>query len=139
MRLGVAIAPHYTGPYERIEEDNQIKMFPVDADVEDPFIWFSNNRYYMLAKCMNESITGEKGAGFLASSINGVEWNIAENPVAYSRTVELSDGTVKEMPKLERPQVLFEKGTPTHVFFGARNEEDELFNMVRPLLTKSKS
>jgi len=136
LRFGAAKAEHYLGAYERIEGDNQIEITPVDTDVEDPYVWFSDNKYYMLAKAMNEEITGERGAGFLATSRNGIEWEIANPPMAYSRTVELSDGTKKEMPKLERPQVLFENGKPTHVFFATRNEENEIFNMVRPLKTE---
>ncbi|HKK63883.1 MAG TPA: glycoside hydrolase family protein [Bacteroidales bacterium] len=133
MRLGVVKAKHYSGSYERIEDNNQIKLKPIDTSIEDPFIWQSNDTYYMIAKCMNESITGEKGAGFLACSRNGIEWTIAEQPKAYSRTVELSDGSIKEMPKLERPQVFFENGQPTLVFFGARDDEDKFYNLVRPL------
>lgn len=137
MRLGVAKANHYSGVYERIEDNNQIRLTPIDTSIEDPFIWQSNNTYYMIAKCMSDTITGERGAGFLAHSRNGIDWRIAKTPMAYSRTVELSDGTVKEMPKLERPQVYFENGQPTHVFFGARDDEDKFYNLVRPLKTKA--
>lgn len=89
----------------------------------------------MIAKCMNESITGEKGSGFLAHSKNGIKWEISENPLAYSRTVELSDGSKKEMRKLERPQEFFDNGQPSHVFFGAL-DDGKFYNLVRPLKTK---
>jgi hypothetical protein len=133
MRFGVAKADHYLGEYKRIGENNQIVLKPIDTSVEDPYIWFDGSKHFMLAKCMDESITGESGAGFVASSIDGIEWQALENPTAYGKTVELSDGTVVKMPKLERPQVLFENGKPTHVFFACRNSESEIFNMVRPL------
>jgi len=58
---------------------------------------------------------------------------ISDEPKAYSRTITLNDGTTETIKKLERPQVLFENGHPTHFFFACRNEKDEIFNMVRPL------
>jgi predicted GH43/DUF377 family glycosyl hydrolase len=133
MRFGVAKADHYLGDYKRIGENNQIKMKPIDTSVEDPYIWFDGSKYFMLAKCMDKSITGEKGAGFIASSVDGIEWQTPENPTAYGKTVKLSDGTIEKMVKLERPQILLEDGRPTHVFFACRNLEQEIFNMVRPL------
>jgi len=137
LQFGVARADHYLGPYERVGENNRIEFSPIDTDVEDPYIWKDDDQYYMLAKCMNESITGEAQSGFLATSRDGVSWQISNNPLAYSKTVEFSDGAKEEMLKLERPQVLFEDGSPTHVFFACRNLDDEIFNMVRPLKSKS--
>ncbi len=133
MRFGVAKADHYLGVYERIGENNQIEMKPIETSVEDPYIWFDGSKYFMLAKCMNKSITGENGAGFVSSSVDGVKWQTLENPGAYGKTVELSDGTIKKMLKLERPQVLLENGKPTHVFFACIKSESEIFNIVRPL------
>jgi predicted GH43/DUF377 family glycosyl hydrolase len=136
LQFGVARADHYLGPYERVGENNRIEFTPIDTDVEDPYIWNDGDKYYLLAKCMNDQITGEAQSGFLATSEDGISWEIAENPLAYSKTVEFSDGTKEELKKLERPQVLFEKGRPTHVFFASRNSKDEIFNLVRPLKIK---
>lgn len=133
MRFGVAKADHYLGSYKRTGEHNQIIMKPVDTDIEDPYVWYDGSKYFMLAKCMNELITGEKGAGFISYSLDGIEWQVLENPTAYGKTVELSDGSVEKMAKLERPQVLLENGKPTHAFFACRNSESEIFNIVRPL------
>lgn len=136
LQFGVARADHYLGPYNRVGENNRIEFTPIDTDVEDPYIWKDGEKYYLLAKCMNDQITGEAQSGFLATSKDGISWEIAENPLAYSKTVEFSDGTKEELKKLERPQVLFEKGRPTHVFFASRNSKDEIFNLVRPLKIK---
>ncbi|SFB27571.1 glycoside hydrolase family protein [Algoriphagus aquimarinus] len=138
MTFGVATAKHYWGPYERKGEDNQIKLLPISSDVEDPYIWYDGSQYHMLAKCMNAAITGESGAGFYASSEDGVVWTTPENPAAYSRTLTLSNGETVEFPKLERPQVLVQHGHPTHVYFAARNPEGNIFNMVRPLKSEPK-
>ena len=136
LQFGVARADHYTGPYERVAENNRIEFTPIDTDVEDPYIWYDGKKYYLLAKCMNDSITGEAQSGFLATSDDGISWRISDVPLAYSKTVELDDGSIENMKKLERPQVLIQDGQPTHVFFACRNQKDEIFNMVRPLKTE---
>lgn len=133
LQFGVARADHYTGSFERVSDNNRIVFTPIDTDVEDPYIWKDGENYYLLAKCMNDSITGEAQSGFLATSKDGITWRIADEPLAYSKTVELDDGSTETMKKLERPQVLIENGKPTHVFFACRNQKDEIFNMVRPL------
>lgn len=133
MRFGVARADHYLDIFKHIGENNQISIEPIDTNIEDPYVWYDGTKYFMLAKCMDSAITGEKGAGFISLSFNGIDWKIFENPVAYSKTVTLTDGTTEEMLKLERPQVLLENGIPTHVFFACRNSKSEIFNIVRPL------
>lgn len=133
LQFGVARADHYLGQYSRVGENNRINFSPIDTDVEDPYIWNDGDRYYLLAKCMNDEITGESQSGFLATSTDGISWTISDPPRAYSKTIQLDDGTTQTMKKLERPQVLIQNGHPTHVFFACRNENDEIFNMVRPL------
>jgi len=133
LQFGIARADQYLAPYKRVGENNRFEFTPIDTDVEDPYVWKDGEKYYLLAKCMNDKITGEAQSGFLATSEDGISWVIAENPLAYSKTVEFSDGIKEEMKKLERPQVLFENGRPTHVFFASRNSKDEIFNLVRPL------
>jgi len=137
LQFGVARADHYNGPYERVSENNRIAFEPIDTDVEDPYIWYDGNKYYLLAKCMNDDITGEAQSGFVATSTDGISWKIADEPKAYSRTITLDNGSTVEMKKLERPQVLIQDGQPTHVFFASRNQKDEIFNMVRPLKTQN--
>lgn len=133
MEFGVAKADHYLGEYRRVSSNNQISLSPITTDVEDPYVWYDGNKYHMLAKCMNEAITGERGAGFYSTSENGMAWTIAEIPNAYTKELELTDGRTVTMKKLERPQVLFEKGKPTHVFFACTTPENEIFNIARPL------
>ncbi len=133
LRFGVLTAYHYLGEYKRMGTDNKIRIKPIDTDVEDPYIRHDGTKYLMLAKCMNKSITGEKGAGFIATSKDGLEWEAPENPAAYGKTLNLSDGTTEKMKKLERQQILIENGKPTHVFFACTNSKSEIFNIVRPL------
>jgi hypothetical protein len=87
-----------------------------------------------VAKIFSESLTGESGAGFYASSGDGVEWVLPEDPKAYSREVLFSDGSKRTQEKLERPQVLVENGKPTHIFFATTDPGGEnIYNLVIPL------
>jgi hypothetical protein len=45
----------------------------------------------------------------------------------------LSDGSTQTMKRLERPQVLFENGMPSHVFFACIDDKGEIYNIARPL------
>lgn len=58
LQFGVARADHYLGSYERVGENNRIEFAPIDTDVEDPYLWHDGEEYCMLAKCMNDRITG---------------------------------------------------------------------------------
>ena len=135
LHFGVATAPHYLGPYQRMNAGQKIDIQGTrDAHVEDPYIWQTDGTYHMVAKIFSKSLTGEAGAGFYAYSDNGIEWSLPENPQAYSRTVSFSDGTKRQQTKLERPQVLVQDGKPTHIFFATADPEwTDIYNLVIPL------
>ncbi|MBD3375954.1 hypothetical protein GF406_13040 [candidate division KSB1 bacterium] len=137
LHFGVATAPHYLGPYKRMNAGQKINIKGTkDAHVEDPCIWQANGYYHMVAKIFSKSLTGESGAGFYAYSVNGIDWSLPENPKAYSRMVSFSDGTKRQQTKLERPQVLVQDGHPTHIFFATADPEwTDIYNLVIPLKT----
>lgn len=136
MALGAAWADHYTGPYHAMSEE---PIFPPsDIHLEDPFVWKTEDGYEMIAKDMNGNVGGEKHGGIHAHSRDGMNWQLAENPKAYSRQVTWDDGTTRRMGNFERPFLLFQNGKPTHLFaatadgdgnFGGRNT----WNMVIPI------
>ncbi|CAA6694437.1 Unannotated [Lentimonas sp. CC11] len=135
LHFGVAQAPHYLGPYSRVNGGQKIEIEGAkDAHVEDAYVWEANGHYHMVAKVFSKSLTGETGAGFYSYSKDGIKWILPEDPKAYSRSVVFSDGTTRTQKKLERPQVLFEEGAPTHVFFATANPTGgDIHNLVIPL------
>ncbi len=135
LHFGVAAAPHYLGPYQRVGDGEKINIQGAgNAHVEDPYMWQANGYYHMLAKSMGKSITGERGAGFYAYSKDGITWTLPSNPAAYSRKVLFSDGNIRNQGKLERPQLLIQDGKPTHIFFATSGKrEDGIYNQVIPL------
>jgi hypothetical protein len=114
LRLGIARAPRYDGPYERLR-DEPILQLPDGNFVEDPYFWETGGHFEMLAKDMRGGITGEYHAGAHLISQDALEWKPSPAPKAYSRTVRWDDGTESTQGSLERPQLLIEKGRPTHL------------------------
>ena len=135
LHFGVASAPNYLGPYKRLNNGKYIDIKGAkNAHIEDPYIWYSNGYYHMIAKIFSKTLTGEAGAGFYAYSKDGEKWSLSKHPKAYSRTVLFNDGTTRTQIKLERPQVLLKNGTPTHIFFATRDsKESDIYNLVIPL------
>jgi len=134
LYFGVASAPHYLGPYKRLKGGERIAIKGAeDAHIEDPYMWYADGYYHLVAKMFSESLTGESGAGFYAYSKDGVDWTLPKNPKAYSRTVLFDDGKKITMKKLERPQVLIQGGKPTHIFFAANRGDGLIYNQVIPL------
>jgi hypothetical protein len=139
LHFGVAVAPHYLGPYARMNDGQQIEIEgAADAHVEDPYVWQANGLYHMVAKVMHNSLIDEAGAGFHACSKDGIHWKLPEDPKAYSRTVLFQNGTQRAQTKLERPQVLVQDGRPTHIFFATADPEwADIYNLVIPVKRNS--
>ncbi len=142
LQLGLAVAKRPEGPYERVQNEPIFKFSNPDFHVEDPYLWFEDGQFHILMKddFKNDcgGITGEWGAGVYAASLDCIHWNICPHPKAYSRNVKWDDGTTSVQCNLERPNLLFIDGKPTHLFLatgmGPRSWEfTETWNMVIPL------
>jgi hypothetical protein len=138
MTIGVATAPSIDGPFEVVGDE---PIFGIDkmGEVEDPFLWKDETGYHMLAKDQRGTITGNFHSGILAHSTDGINWVLDDEPLAYTRMINWSDGTNIEMGQLERVFGLMESGKITHLFFatmdglGGFNNSTHSWNMVFPL------
>jgi hypothetical protein len=136
MALGAAWADHYEGPYRVLSEQ---PIFPPEQiHLEDPFIWRTGDGYSMIAKDMNGNVCHERHGGIQAFSEDGVNWQMTENPKAYSRLVAWDDGTKQLMGNFERPFLLFQEGEPTHLFGATADGVGDFkgkstWNMVIPI------
>jgi hypothetical protein len=114
VRIGLAVAEHPEGPYQRIQDD---PVMP-DMTVEDPFAWHNGECFEMLAKDMTGRITGEHHAGAHFLSEDGIHW--VPQKKAYSRNITYEDGSVATLGSLERPQLLLGmNGIPKCLFAAA--------------------
>ena len=138
LRIGATKAASPEGPFERISDEPVLHLREKEF-VEDPFVWQAGDHFEMLAKDWTGGTTGESGAGLHAFSDDGLVWSVAEEPKAYSRRVAWDDGTVTVQGCLERPQLLFHDGVPTHLFAatadgpGGFDSATRTWNMVIPL------
>jgi hypothetical protein len=138
--LGLAFADHPEGPYRRLCDE---PIFPDPGDarkhVEDPYLWWQDGCYQLIAKDLTGQLTGERHAGVHATSDDGIRWRISDPPLAYSRTIVWSDGTVATLGCLERPQLLLQEGVPTHLCAAAADgpggfdHASRTWNLVVPL------
>jgi hypothetical protein len=142
LQLGIASALCPEGSYKRIQNEPIFKFSNPDFHVEDPFIWYSDNQFHILMKddFKNDcgGITGEWGAGVYATSCDCINWTIYPEPKAYSRKVLWDDQTTTIQCNLERPNLLFHDGKPTHLFLATGNGDrpynfTDSWNMVIPL------
>lgn len=116
MMLGLARAPHWSGPYAVV--GNEPLFGPGKfGELEDPFVWQNaEGGYEMIAKDMSGAIVGEKHAGVHAVSRDGEHWTLGPRPKAWTRTLTFDDGRTETMGQLERPFILFENGRPAFLF-----------------------
>ncbi|VGO18626.1 glycoside hydrolase family protein [Pontiella sulfatireligans] len=138
MMLGVAKAPHYTGPYTVVMDE------PIFSDdrfgvLEDPFLWQDEKGYHMLAKDQHGKVGGVFQGGILAHSQDGLSWTLDDQPTAYTKIVKWDDGTERQMGQLERVQGLIQDGKLTHLTFavmdgdGGFDDGKNIWNIVVPL------
>jgi len=139
--IGLAIADHWKGPYNRVS-DFPALIVEDDKKIEDPYVWWNGEHYEMLVKDISAKITGELKAGAHFVSQDGINWKASENPKAYSRNVLWDDGTTTVQGCMERPQLLFdEQGQATHLFVATGDGPGDFrhaintWNMVLPLKT----
>ena len=139
LRIGLATSARPEGPYQRCS-DEPILQFENNGFVEDPFVWFTDNHFEMLAKDMDGSITGELHAGVHLSSCDGIHWQISSSPKAYSREILWDNGKKVKQGCVERPQIFFdETGKPRCLFAAVADgpggfiNANNTWNMAIPL------
>lgn len=139
MKIGVATAPHFKGPYAVVNEKPIFGEGDM-PEVEDPTLWKDKDGYHVLAKDQLGEITGHVGHGILAHSDDGVSWKLDKTPYAYTKSINWDDGTTSEMGQLERVSVLLDENQKvTHLFFatmdgpGGFNNGTQSSNIVVPL------
>ena len=138
LLLGAAGADHWSGDYRRLC-DEPIRLNGKIADIEDPFIWWQDDHFEGVVKDMTGEISGALYGGIHIWSPDGINWQTAEDPLAYTREVLWDNGIISHQGMLERPEILIQNGVPTHLFAatgdgaGGHLEMSHTWNMVIPL------
>lgn len=127
MKIGVAFADCYDGPYRRLKDT---PLFDVNEGVlEDPFLWRTDSGYAMIAKDWKGSYTGDVGSVVYASSPDGVQWSMQNHP-ACSRQVLWNDGVTRTMGNMDRPFLLFDGDEMTHLFVATNDGSEAGFSTL---------
>ncbi len=138
FHLGCAKAPHWSEPLQRAGDGLIRIKGSDDHHLEDGFVWWNGEGYELIAKDMTGEICGEAQAAIHAFSPDAVNWEVAPQSKAYSRTVTWDDGEQTTLSKLERPQILFEQGKPAMLFAATLFKSDDgdvidSYNLAIPL------
>ena len=137
QELGAIIADRFDGDYTSVRTTMPI----IEHNVEDPFVWYDEDGFNMMAKDMDGCFCGEVMGGIHGLSKDGLHWEFERDKLFYSRKILWDDGITREMGNLDRPFILFENGKPTHAFFATSDGKDDqgfcgaskTWNMVVPL------
>lgn len=139
LKLGVAVADHWEGPYRRARPNPLDEFNGPETDIEDPYAWWQDDHFEAIFKDMTGKICGKYHGGIHALSDDGINWRLADDPLAYTRELLWDDGTVSHQGQFERPQLLIQNGQPTHLFAatgdgaGGFDKMTRTWNMVVPL------
>ena len=142
LLLGVAGADHWSGPYRRLSEE-PMQLNGKIADVEDPYIWWQDDHFEAIFKDMTGEICGSFYGGVHAWSEDGISWQTADDPLAYTREIFWDNGETTHQGMFERPELLIQNGRPTHFFAatgtgeGGHDAMSRSWNMVVPLVPKA--
>jgi len=107
-----AIADHPAGPFRKTGEP--LFVNPLHPwSVEDPCVWWEDDRFWVLAKDFQGYFTGTgEVSTALFSSPDGLHWKPdPSHPLACRNELRFANGT-RPVHRLERPQLYMENGKP---------------------------
>src|SRR5690606_27409681 len=100
QKLGIAYAKSLDHPFEVLNNDQPLKFDSLNIEFEDPFLWEDKTGLHVLVKDMTNKVTGEKHAGVLFHSVDGLTWRMDKQAKAYSRTLQYEGGKTVNMGQL---------------------------------------
>lgn len=119
LEMHMARATRFDGQYEIIARN----IFPLGT-LEDPDVFFLNGQYHMIMEDNGSVMTGHERFGGHLISDDGIQWTQVEPVIAYTHTVEWTDGTRSTFERRERPELFNANaefkgnGEPTHLITG---------------------
>lgn len=114
LKVCISTASAYEGPYTLANGD----AWPA-AKLEDFFAFRHEGEYHFICEDNVAGISGHKRWGVHLVSPNGIDnWKVAPEPVVYDHVIRWADGGVLRPVRRERPWLLIENGSMTHLFTG---------------------
>jgi len=120
LRVIVATAPAYSGPYQTRNPD----VWRRDR-IEDFYVFRRGGRYFAVCEDNVGGLTGHERWGALLVSPDGIDrWQPSVPPEVYDHAIALQSGDTLRCVRRERPQFLIENGRITHLFTAVYDGKD---------------
>lgn len=114
LRVAMAEADHYKGPYEVVNNN----VWP-DSKLEDFYLFKSRNQYHLVCEDNVGKVSGHERWGIHLYSDNGVDgWEKYDPVEVYDHEINYENGQTLHCTRRERPQLLIEEGKITHLLTG---------------------
>ncbi len=123
---------HPKGPF--IKQNKPIfSAENVDFPAEDPYVWYQDNCYYKIVKEMKSIFTDAVRSLVLFSSLDGLDWKLAKNPLVSDLNIHSENGTTQKLEALERPQLFFVNGKMEALLCAVNETQGHSYNVQIPL------
>jgi hypothetical protein len=127
LRVYMAMADHYRGPYE-IVNDN---VWP-ECKLEDFYLFGARGQYHIICEDNVGEVSGHVRWGVNLYSENGVDgWQKYDPVIVYDHDIEFENGQTLHCVRRERPQLLIEAGKITHLITGVYDGTDSWCQPVK--------
>ena len=134
--ISVAIADAIEGPYIDVPGNPLISFKHLGRDIEDPYAFFYNDRYYMILEDrmdvagalsgdsvpLQEIKHGGLRPGLLFESNDGIHWD--RPTLGYDTDAAYFGG---ELSRSERPHILWKSGKPEYLFLANHGSKEAGF------------
>lgn len=135
-----ALAETPLGPFRRharpmIDKSKRFKE-KITFNLDDHFEWFQDGKYYAIVKDQNPPfLTRYERCLLLLESPNGLDWDLAAQPLVTDFHLRWDDGSASRFERLEMPKLYLEDGKPKVLFLASLPETKSAvsFNLALPL------
>ncbi len=117
-KYGLAVAEQPEGPYTKYSDNPIIDYSKMgnNRQIEDGNVFREKGKFYMVARDMGRF---NHEVGIILESEDGIHWS--EPKIAYFGTSNYFEqppapANLKKYGRFERPQILMQKGKPTHLY-----------------------
>ena len=133
--ISLSVADDLNGPYIDHPENPVISYKAIERDIEDPYVFFYKDNYYMIMEDRLGVVDGLAGKpatpdvkaggwrpGLIYTSKDGLNWGLPE--IAFGIDTDYFD---KKKSRTERPHILWKDGEPEYLFLTNAGEREAGF------------
>ena len=131
-------ADNFKGPYELVlGKDGSRSRLPYGLELEDPSLWWANDRFNIVCTDWKGKLTGIRKAVICYTSKDGVEFELFSKTPVWSQAdpIPFEDGSEMKVKRVERPQVFVNGKGEVVALLAAISTADDTDNhiVIRPV------